>query len=128
MRMSEGADSDGHVLKMISLIEQLERLNFYMEPELRIDLVLQSLSESFTPFIVNFHMNKLQATLPQLLNMLVVFQGQTKGKAKETVLVVAFSSGKSKNKKNNKRKNKTKPTGGVSKKKNKSTSKKEKCF
>ena len=58
MRMSEEANVNEHVLKMISLIEQLERLNFYMEPELRIYLVLQSQSESFMPFIVNFHMNK----------------------------------------------------------------------
>ena len=58
------------MLKMINLIEKLARLDFLMDHELSVDLVLQSLSLSYSQFIINFNMNKLEATLPELVNML----------------------------------------------------------
>ena len=59
-----------HVLKMINLIERLGQLGFAMDGELSQDLVLQSLPSSFSQFVVNFHMNKLDVSLPELHNML----------------------------------------------------------
>ncbi|KAL2504717.1 CCHC-type domain-containing protein [Abeliophyllum distichum] len=41
-----------------------------MDHELSIDLVLQSLPDSFSQFIMNFNMNKIQCTMSKLLNML----------------------------------------------------------
>ncbi len=59
---------------MIWLIEQLEHLDFNMDFQLYMDLILQSLSESFGNFVINFHMTKQEYTLAGLLNMLVIAQ------------------------------------------------------
>ncbi|XP_074367021.1 uncharacterized protein LOC141707638 isoform X1 [Apium graveolens] len=69
-RMSEGSSVNDHVLKMINLIERLGQLGFAMDGEVSLDLVLQSLPSSFSQFVVNFHMNKLDVSLPELHNML----------------------------------------------------------
>ena len=58
------------MLKMINLIEKLARLSFLMDHELSVDLVLQSLPPSFSQFVLNYNMNKLEASLPELSNML----------------------------------------------------------
>ena len=52
---------------VINLITRLGQLNFMMDGELNQDLILQSLSESFSQFIMNYHMNKLNTSLPELL-------------------------------------------------------------
>ena len=61
-----------HVLKVTDLITRLSQLGFMMDGELSQDLILQSLSKLFSQFVVNFHMNKLSASLPKLLNMLKI--------------------------------------------------------
>ena len=71
-RMSEGSSVQAHVLKMIEWIRGLDKLGFELNDELATDLILQSLPDSFSPFILNFNMNKLEASLDELLNMLVV--------------------------------------------------------
>ena len=78
-----------HVLKMIGLIERLEALGFKMDKDLSIDLVLQSLPESFKAFIMNFNMNQLERSLPDLLNMLRVAEKDLKkAKVASPVLLV----------------------------------------
>ncbi|RVX16457.1 hypothetical protein CK203_005892 [Vitis vinifera] len=57
-----------HVLKMIDLIEQLEKLGCTLGKELSQDLILQSLPDSFSQFIVNFNMNKMSCDLHEMLN------------------------------------------------------------
>jgi hypothetical protein len=69
-RMTNDISAEAHVLKLINLIEELGKLGFTMDGELCQDLILQSLPESFSQFIINFHMNKLDVSLPELLNML----------------------------------------------------------
>ncbi|XP_052209197.1 uncharacterized protein LOC127812714 [Diospyros lotus] len=59
-KMVEGTDVGDHVLNVINLIGQLEVLDFYMNAKPQIDLILQSLPESFASFILNFNMNKLE--------------------------------------------------------------------
>ncbi|WVZ85412.1 LOW QUALITY PROTEIN: hypothetical protein U9M48_032347 [Paspalum notatum var. saurae] len=44
---------------MIGHIEALDRFGFELDPELATDVILQSLSPSFEPFIMNYHMNGL---------------------------------------------------------------------
>ena len=104
-----------HVLKMIGYIERLEALGFSMDNYLYIDLVLQSLPESYSGFIVNFNMNNLERSLPELLNMLrVVEKDLKKSKATSQVLLV----GKTKKRKG-KGKDKGAPTGPQKKKQRK---------
>ena len=59
-----------HILKMIDLITRLGQLGFAMDGELSQDLILQSLPDSFSQFVINYHMNKLNISLSKLLNML----------------------------------------------------------
>ena len=73
--MSEGASVQTHVLKMIEWIERLAVLEFKMDKDLSIDLILQSLPDSFSQFIINFHMNKIDVSLAELLNMLKTAEG-----------------------------------------------------
>lgn len=67
--MAEGLVNE-HVFKMIDYIEQLKALNFSIDGELSIDLILQSLPDSFFQFIMNFNMNEIECSLAELLKML----------------------------------------------------------
>ena len=85
---------------IIRLIEELESLDFSMDFHLQMDIILQSLSESFGQTIANFHMNKIDCQK--------AIQGS---KAREVALIA--SSSRTKKKANNKHKGKTsiiKPT------------------
>ena len=69
-KMSEGSLMRPHVLKMIGFITRLKQLGWTMDHDLSIDLVLTSLLESYSQFVLNFNMNKIETTLLGLLNML----------------------------------------------------------
>ncbi|GAV84722.1 UBN2_2 domain-containing protein [Cephalotus follicularis] len=69
-KMNEGSSINDHVLKMINAIERLEALGIIQDTELSTDLILYSLPPSFSGFITNFNMNRITATLADLLNML----------------------------------------------------------
>ncbi|XP_039143941.1 uncharacterized protein LOC120281073 [Dioscorea cayenensis subsp. rotundata] len=84
-KMSEGGEVGEHVLKMISMIERLEALDFSMDYNLQVDLIFQSLLDSFSQFIVNFNMNDIECTLAGLLHKLVSTQLQMKTKGKDVV-------------------------------------------
>ena len=59
------------------------------------DLIFQSLSDSYGQVIMNYHMNKIDATLPELLNMLVTTNGILKS-SRDIVLAVKRTSSKRK--------------------------------
>jgi len=86
-KITEGYSVNTHVLKMISYIEKLDQLGFVMDHELSIELILQSLPQSFSQFIMNYQMNKLDSTLPELFNMLKTAKRALK-KEKYLVLLV----------------------------------------
>ncbi|KAL8089414.1 hypothetical protein AgCh_039025 [Apium graveolens] len=104
-RMSEGSSVNDHVLKMINLIERLRQLGFAMDGELSQDLVLQSLPSSFSQFVVNFHMNKLDVSLPELHNMLKTAESNFPPK-KSSVLLIGEGSNPKKRKRNSSKKKK----------------------
>ena len=70
-QMVDSSSVQAHVLKMIELIERLTLLRVELPIEMRMYLILHSLSNSFSQFIVNFNMNKIQTSLPELFNMLI---------------------------------------------------------
>ena len=72
---------------MIKAIEELEKLGLDMQKILQIDLIFQSLTSSYSQFIMNFHMSKLDCTIPELVNMLVTMEGTLKS-SKGTILTV----------------------------------------
>ncbi|XP_016168677.1 uncharacterized protein LOC107611239 [Arachis ipaensis] len=72
-----------HVLKMIDLIEQLEKLGCKLGKELSQDLILQSLLENFLQFIVSFNIIKVSYDLHEMLNMLIDYENQISSEKKE---------------------------------------------
>ena len=59
------------------------------------DLILQSLTSLYSQFIINFHINKLNCTIPELVNMLVTMEGTLKS-SRDIVLTVEWISSKKK--------------------------------
>ena len=90
-----------------------------MDGELSQNLILQSLSESFVQFIMNYHMNKLNTFLSKLLNMLKIAEGHIK-KDKALVLLMEKTSKKKSGTKASKKG--LNPKGGKMKKKEKKAS------
>ena len=84
--MTEGSSVQDHILKIIYLITRLGQLSFVIDGELSQDWILQSLSELFAQFVVNYHMNKLNTSLSKLLNMLKIAESHIK-KEKTPLLV-----------------------------------------
>ena len=68
--MIEGASVQNYILKMIEWIEKLTGLGIVLDDNSCVNLILQCLLDSFSQFIMNFNMNKLEVTLFKLLNML----------------------------------------------------------
>ena len=60
---------------MIKDLKELEKLDMSKDKKLLIDLILQSLTDSYAQFIVNIYMNKIQCTIAKLVNILVTTEG-----------------------------------------------------
>ena len=76
---------------MIRAIEKLDSLDFSTDFHLQLDWILLSLPKSFGQIITNFHINKSECTLAELLCMLTSIQGI---KEMEVALVASFSGTK----------------------------------
>ena len=106
-RMAKSSSAQAHVLKMIEWIERLAVLGVELPVEMSMDLILQSLPDYFSQFIVNFNMNKIQASLPELLSMLTTTEENLQKKKPQVLFVggtnkkgkVAFISKRGKGKK-----------------------------
>ncbi|KAK8612697.1 hypothetical protein V6N13_092808 [Hibiscus sabdariffa] len=86
--MSEGSPVGAHVIKMMGYIQTLEKLGFPLKDELATDVILQSLPDSFKPFVLNFKMNEINKTLPQLLGMLRTAKSDLKKNGFKSILIV----------------------------------------
>ncbi|KAL4386050.1 hypothetical protein GQ457_09G016190 [Hibiscus cannabinus] len=126
-KMSEGSPVGAHVIKMMGYIQTLEKLGFALNDELAIDVVLQSLPDSFSQFILNFNMNEIEKTLPQLLGMLRTAEGNMKKGGSKSVLMVREAKERKKVAKS-KGNGKTKPKGKEALKPKGGVSKDGKCF
>ncbi|KAL4272942.1 hypothetical protein GQ457_13G017820 [Hibiscus cannabinus] len=94
--MSEGSPLRAHVIKMMGYIQTLEKLGFALNDELAIDVFLQSLTDRFNQFVLNFNMNEINKTLPQLLGMLRTVEGNMKKGGSKSILMVREAKGKGK--------------------------------
>ncbi|XP_073017886.1 uncharacterized protein [Primulina eburnea] len=63
---------------MIGLIEKLVGLDVVIPNELSTDILMLSLPAMFDGFVVNFNMNRLEATLEELVNMLTNYEATRK--------------------------------------------------
>ena len=74
-KMAEGTSVREHCLRMISNLNTLEVLGADIDGESQVDMILQSLPESFKEFRLNYNMNKKVYTLSELMNELVAAKG-----------------------------------------------------
>ena len=74
-KMAEGTSVREHCLKMISNLNTLEVLGVDIDGESQVDMILQSLPESFKEFKLNYNINKKVYSLSELMNELVVVEG-----------------------------------------------------
>ena len=82
-------------MTVIKDIEEHEKLKLEMQKKLQMDLILQSLTSLCSQFIINLYMNKLDCTIPELVNMLVATEGTLKS-SKGTILAMEQTSFKRK--------------------------------
>ncbi|KAK8600888.1 hypothetical protein V6N12_050733 [Hibiscus sabdariffa] len=125
-KMSEGSPVGAHVIKMMGYIQMLEKLRFALKDELATDVILQSLPDSFKPFVMNFNMNEINKTLPQLLGMLRTAESDLKKNGSKSILMVREAKRKKKAK--SKGNGKSKPKGKDALKPEKGIRKEAKCF
>ena len=69
--MAKGSSVRKHCLTMISNLNTLEVLGADIDGESQVDMILQSLPESFKEFKLNYNMNKKIYTFSKLMNELV---------------------------------------------------------
>ncbi|KAK5785585.1 hypothetical protein PVK06_040185 [Gossypium arboreum] len=100
---------------MIGYIESLSKLGFPLSQELATNVILQSLLESYSQFVLNFNMNEIDKTLPQLLSMLRTAEGNMKKVGPKPILMVHNNKSKGKAKVLTKPKGKGKPNLGKGK-------------
>ena len=95
---------------MIGYIKSLSKLGFPLSQELATDVILQSLPDSYNQFVLNFNMNEIGKTLPQLLSMLRTAEGNMKKVGPKPILMVRNNKGKGKAKVQAKPKGKARPS------------------
>ncbi|KAK8655978.1 hypothetical protein V6N13_108540 [Hibiscus sabdariffa] len=127
-KMTEGTPVGAHVIKMMGYVQTLEKLSFPLKNELATDLILQSLPGSFKPFVLNFNMNEINKTLPQLLCMLRTAESDMKKDGSKSILLVREAKGKRKKVAKSKGSGKTKAKGKNVLKPQGAISKDGKCF
>ncbi|KAK8548083.1 hypothetical protein V6N12_061006 [Hibiscus sabdariffa] len=127
-KMSEGSPVGAHVIKMMGYIQTLEKLGFPLNDELAIDVIMQSLPDSFNQFVLNFNMNEINKTLPQLHGMLRTSKSNMKKNGSKSVLMVRVAKRKGKKVAKSKGIGKTKPKGKNELKPKGGISKEGKCF
>ncbi|KAI3738553.1 hypothetical protein L2E82_28589 [Cichorium intybus] len=89
-KMEDGQSVSSYVLKMKSHIDHLARLGVVMPDVLATDMILNSLTKSFDPFVMNYNMNGLNKTIPELHGMLITGE---KNLLKKTTQVLMIKEG-----------------------------------
>ena len=91
-KMAEGTLVREYCLRMISNLNTLEVLGANIDGESQVDMILQSLPESFKEFRLNYNMNKKVYTFSELMNELVVVEGILATSNVDTNMVEASTS------------------------------------
>ncbi|KAJ9548286.1 hypothetical protein OSB04_020829 [Centaurea solstitialis] len=69
-KMIKGTSVSDHVMKMKRHMDHLERLGHPIPLQLATDTILNSLSEDYKPFVINYNMNNMEKTIAELHSML----------------------------------------------------------
>ncbi|XP_075078999.1 uncharacterized protein LOC142164658 [Nicotiana tabacum] len=113
-KMAKGSSVRDHVLKMMSLMNELEVLGAVIDKESQVEMVLQTLPDRFQQFCLNYNMNKMDLSLAKLLNELQAAESIIKQQALVVALNVEKASiSKSKGSKKKKKAQKVLAPGGA---------------
>ena len=74
-KMSEGTPVREHLLKMFDSLNTLEVLGAEIDGESQVDIILESLPDSFSQFKLNYSMNKMSLSLGELVSSLKAAEG-----------------------------------------------------
>ena len=86
-KIEDGTSLVRHALEMYEHIERLNQLGYWIDFELNVDLILASLPNIFSQFVLDNRMNYIVSTIPKLINVLKIAEGKlAEKKAKETSL------------------------------------------
>src|SRR5664279_505828 len=99
-KMEENGSVSEHVLKMSGYADKLQSLGISIPIELGIHRVLQSLPPSYKNFVMNYNMQCMKKTLPELFQMLKTAEVEIK--KEHQVLMVNKTTGFKKDKPKNK--------------------------
>nr|XP_016505507.1 PREDICTED: uncharacterized protein LOC107823386 [Nicotiana tabacum] len=91
-KITEGSSVRDHVLKMMGLLNELEVLGAVIDKEYQVDMVLQTLRDSFQQFLLNYNMNKIDFSQAKLLNELQAAKSIIKQQAPVVALNVEKAS------------------------------------
>ncbi|KAJ9544943.1 hypothetical protein OSB04_024650 [Centaurea solstitialis] len=88
-KMIKGASVSDHVMKMKRHMDHLERLGHPVPLQLATDTILNSLSEDYKPFVVNYNMNNMEKSIAELHSMLKTAELNmgAKNKPKDVLMV-----------------------------------------
>ncbi|KAJ9553514.1 hypothetical protein OSB04_017559 [Centaurea solstitialis] len=88
-KMIKGTSVSDHVMKMKRHLDHLERLGHPVPLQLATDTILNSLSEDYRPFVVNYNMNNMEKTIAELHSMLKTAEVNmgNKNKTKDVLMV-----------------------------------------
>ena len=95
--MEEHSSVSEHVLKMSGYVDKLIALGITIPIELGIHRVLQSLPPSYKSFVMNYNMQGMKKSLPELLSMLKTAEVEIK-KEHQVLMVNKTTSFKKKGK------------------------------
>ncbi|KAJ9552032.1 hypothetical protein OSB04_016077 [Centaurea solstitialis] len=88
-KMIKGTSVSDHVIKMKRHLDHLERLGHPVPLQVATDTILNSLSEDYKPFVVNYNMNNMENSIAELHSMLKTTELNmgTKNKTKDVLMV-----------------------------------------
>ncbi|KAJ9542183.1 hypothetical protein OSB04_028689 [Centaurea solstitialis] len=69
-KMAKGTSVSAHFMKMKRLLDHLERLGHPVPLQLATDTILNSLSDDYKQFVMNFNMNNMERSIAELHSML----------------------------------------------------------
>ena len=68
--MEENSSVSEHILKMSGLHNRMTQLNINLPDDAVIDRILQSLPPSYKSFVMNYNMQGMEKTIPEVYSML----------------------------------------------------------
>lgn len=92
IRLREDVSLDGHIIKMINILEQLNIYRVVIPHKVKTNLILQFLLNSYELFITKYNINRIKCILLELVNEIQEFYKQ--GKRQEEVNIASTSGTK----------------------------------